>query len=119
MQVTFQSAFDLKELTATLINLMFKSLCQSTSEKPKSKLSIEIDCCFVPGQSVSLTALTPLALNLSIRNSQLPSDPLPAQIQTDHERSKGIPKIGRPFMSEQRRKSLQPHEENYVKKEDR
>jgi hypothetical protein len=98
---------------------MFKSLCQSISGNPKPKLSVEIDYCFVLGQSVSLTALTPLALNLSTRDNQLPADPLPAQIQTCHEGSKGTSKIGRPFLLEQRRKSLQLHQEKYVKKEDR
>jgi hypothetical protein len=49
---------------------MFKSLCQSISGNPKPKLSVEIDYCFVLGQSVSLTALTSLALNLSTRDNQ-------------------------------------------------
>ena len=55
---------------------MFKGTFQSISGNPEPKLSVEIDYCFVLGQSVSLTALTSLALNLSTRDNQLPADPL-------------------------------------------
>jgi len=85
---------------------MFKSLCQSISGNPKLELSVEIYYCFVLGQSVSLTALTPSALNLSTIDNQLPADPLPAQIQTCQEESKGTSMIGRPFILEQRRGSV-------------